>query len=105
MTPTTASILGRCDQREYDLQHQEDEVTNTTKTVLWVPVNEYPWSMDDLTHKKLTCKNHPTAYYLTKHVWQRSLHVIHGPIEHPHKECECPFDDLVVVINNENKED
>jgi hypothetical protein len=66
-----------------------------------VPIREYEWGTDYSWLRQLTCKNHPKAYYLTKNPWARSLHLIHGPDpEKPWVECECPFDDLVVVVGS-----
>lgn len=48
----------------------------------------------------LTCINHPTAKYLTKSPYERGLHFVEGPAETPFRECECPFRDMVVLIDN-----
>lgn len=65
------------------------------------PVKEYPWTDDYSEMHELTCKNHPTAKYLTKNPFARSLHVVNlpkGEIERSVSgECICPFSDLVVI--------
>jgi hypothetical protein len=71
-------------------------------------LHDAPVDWDDLsTMKALTCVHHPSALYTTKNPWQRSLHLITPPSEADMKpgerrtatrECECPFDDLRVVI-------
>lgn len=73
------------------------------------PASGVDWQ-DFSTMKELTCVNHPTAEYLTKNPWQRSLHFIHPCVEamsEPHPdwplhglECPCPFSDFRVVINS-----
>lgn len=54
------------------------------------------WS-DLSTMKHLTCINHPTALYLTKNPWSRTLHWIRASKEFPGSECPCPFEDLRVI--------
>lgn len=62
----------------------------------WIPVNEFKWpEPGGMFH--LTCKNHPTAKYLTKNPFMRHLHFIKAP-EGMYGECPCPFGDLVVII-------
>lgn len=67
-----------------------------------VPVKEFPFPEPGPEHFQLTCKNHPTAKYLTKNPWNRGLHVIELPKgDIPRTatgECTCPFSDLVVII-------
>jgi hypothetical protein len=70
-----------------------------------VPVNEYKWDDDYSYLRKLTCKNHQTAEYLTKNPWQRGLHVIKVPTDaHIERsstgECTCSFGDLVVIVED-----
>jgi hypothetical protein len=66
------------------------------------PTLKEEWK-DYSTMKTLTCRNHPTAEYLTKNPWLRSIHVIRLPESLGDKErtdtgeCRCPFSDLVVV--------
>lgn len=78
-------------------------MTKTLHTLREAPVD---WN-DMSTMKSLTCVNHPGALYSTKNPWERSLHVIQVPTPEDMKpgehrtstgECECPFDDLRVVI-------
>ena len=68
-----------------------------------VPIGEYEWTDDYSFHRTLTCKNHPTAKYLTKNPFYRSIHVVklpEGEIERSETgECTCPFSDLVVVTD------
>lgn len=47
----------------------------------------------------LTCVKHPVAKYLTKNPYQRSIHVIKFGLHN--KECDCPFNDLMVVTDEE----
>lgn len=64
-----------------------------------LPVADVDWS--GFSHKELTCKNHPLARYLSKNPFERGLHFIQGPNGLSslfEKECDCPFDDLRVVI-------
>jgi hypothetical protein len=76
-----------------------------------IPVSEYEWSNDYSYLRTLTCKNHPTAKYLTKNPWQRGLHFIKPPVEAPQEgwplggyECPCSFGDLVVVVEATDQE-
>lgn len=66
-----------------------------------VPVSEYTWTDDYSFLRTLTCKNHPTARYLTKNPWFRSVHLVKRPEGNIPRtetgECTCPFDDLMVV--------
>jgi hypothetical protein len=71
---------------------------------MYIPVNKYPWNEQELEHKTLTCKNHPSARYLTKHAYARNLHLIEVPTDEGIErtdigECTCPFLDMVVVVN------
>jgi hypothetical protein len=77
----------------------------------WVPVREFPWPASDEIGGlfELTCRNHPSAKYLTKHPMFRSLHLIEVPDdvapEHrtkPFGECDCPFGDLIVKPKGES---
>jgi hypothetical protein len=65
------------------------------------PIGEYVWTDDYSFLRTLTCKNHPTARYLTKNPWYRSIHLIkfpEGDIErNENGECTCPFTDLMVI--------
>lgn len=54
------------------------------------------WS-DLSTMKYLTCINHPSALYLTKNPWMRTLHWVKASVEYPGSECPCPFEDLRVI--------
>lgn len=71
------------------------------------PIREYEWTEDYSFMRTLTCKNHPTARYLTKNPWWRQIHIIKFPEgDIPRSgtgECQCPFEDLV-VIEDEEKE-
>jgi hypothetical protein len=77
--------------------------------VTLVPVREYEWTDDYSYLRTLTCKNHPTAKYLTKNPFYRSISVVRlpdGDIERSNTgECTCPFDDLVVVVAESQPED
>jgi hypothetical protein len=72
-----------------------DETTGETRMKL-TPIRDYKWTDDYSFHRKLTCKNHPTARYLTKNPYFRSIHLIKLP-DGETKECTCPFDDLMVI--------
>lgn len=77
----------------------------------WVPVKEFDWASNGLEHQYLTCKNHSTARYLTKHPRMRGLHFIRRADEALRGEgewtdmgeCKCPYEDLVVLVDNEEK--
>jgi hypothetical protein len=65
----------------------------------FIPVREFAWGEPSVLHA-MTCKNHPTAAYLTKNPWERGIHFVKGADEFPYGvECPCPFDDLVVVVD------
>lgn len=51
----------------------------------------------------LTCKNHPTALYSSKNPHQRNLHILKFPNGSPDGECACPFSDLVVLAEGQEK--
>ena len=62
------------------------------------------WS-DLSVMKEMTCKNHPTARYLTKNPSTRGLHFVtvsdegmRGEFEDGKLECPCPFSDLMVIV-------
>jgi hypothetical protein len=68
-----------------------------------VPVREYVWTDDYSFMRKLTCKNHTSALYLTKNPFDRGIHLIKVPddsgIERSETgECVCPFGDLMVIV-------
>jgi hypothetical protein len=87
-----------------------DEGVPVMRDPLLVPIGEaaahgVDWS-DLSTHKTMTCRNHPTAVYLTKNPAIRSVHFVKPCDEAPQAgwplaglECPCPFDDLVVVLD------
>lgn len=60
---------------------------------------EFPSEREVGEMYSLTCRNHPTARYLTKNPYCRQLHFIEGPEGSPFKECACAFDDLVVLVD------
>lgn len=60
------------------------------------PVGEYEWTDDYSFMRSMTCKNHPTARYLTKNPFFRGVHVVKFP-DGMTEECSCPFGDLVVI--------
>ncbi|KIQ62411.1 hypothetical protein TR51_25570 [Kitasatospora griseola] len=68
-----------------------------------IPVRNFEWT-DDLSYMRtLTCKNHPTARYLTKNPFSRGLNLTKWPEDDdtprtPIGECTCPFGDLVVIV-------
>lgn len=65
------------------------------------PAWEYTWTDDYSYMRLLTCRNHPTARYLSKNVWTRSIFVEtppEGDIERTSTgECTCSVYDLVVM--------
>lgn len=65
------------------------------------PIGEYEWTDDYSFLRTLTCKNHPTARYLTKNPWWRGIHIIklpEGDIPRSETgECQCPLLDLAVI--------
>lgn len=74
----------------------------------FVELDEAWTSTGEIEHRYLTCRNHPTARYLTKNPWSRGIHFIAAPIEARDQpdwqgsgpgglECTCPFSDLVVI--------
>jgi hypothetical protein len=62
-----------------------------------VLVKHYPWNADELTTKTLTCVNHLTGRWTTKHIWYRNLHFVRAPDDLA-GECDCPLDDLAVIV-------
>jgi hypothetical protein len=65
------------------------------------PVRDYVWTDDYSFMRRMTCINHPTALYLTKNPFTRSIHLIkvpEGNIERTDMgECKCPFNELAVI--------
>jgi len=72
------------------------------------PIKEYAWTDDYSFMREMTCKNHPTAKYLTKNPFSRGIHIIklpEGDIPRGETgECQCPLSDLVVVEDDINEE-
>lgn len=71
----------------------------------FMPIGEFEWTNDYSYLRTLTCKNHPTARYLTKNPFFRSIGIIALPIDEgiertPTGECTCPFKDLVVIVES-----
>lgn len=64
--------------------------------MIQTPVNEFKFPEPGSKMFQLTCKNHPTAKYLTKNPYSRGLHLINVP-EGFSSECPCAFGDLVVL--------
>jgi len=62
-----------------------------------IRVKLYPWDPDELTTKTLTCVNHPTGRWHTKHIWHRNLHFVRAP-DGLTDECDCPLEDMAVVV-------
>lgn len=63
-----------------------------------IPFGEFNWGPEGKLHP-ITCVNHPTAHYLSKNPWTRSLHFIKAAEGfHPGTECPCPFSDLRVIV-------
>lgn len=90
--------------------------TPTTDSIELVPFDDPRIDWSDLsTLKWITCRHHPTARYLSKNPWTRSLHFIRpcdemlegDPSFRPNRpdgvgslECDCLFSDLVVVLTD-----
>lgn len=72
------------------------------------PISDYEWTDDYSFMRTLTCKNHPTARYLTKNPWWRGIHGIklpEGDIPRSETgECQCPFSALAVIMPEPKKE-
>ena len=69
-----------------------------------IPINLFSFGEPGPEMFVLTCKNHPTAKYLTKNPYQRSVHFIREPEGFRHgQECPCKFKDLVVVTFEETE--
>lgn len=65
----------------------------------YVPIDDFNWADNDMILQHITCKNHTTARYLSKHPYDRSLHFVESAVDMPpFTECSCPFGDLVVVV-------
>lgn len=68
-----------------------------------VEFNSFPWTDDFSWMRLVTCRNHPTAVYYTKNIYQRSLlctKIPEGIVAGRTLtgECPCPVSDLVVVV-------
>jgi hypothetical protein len=57
-----------------------------------VTVGEFDWEANNMDMRYLKCNVHPGTKYLTKHVWQRSIHVISDP-----NKCDCLLSSLIVT--------
>lgn len=73
--------------------------------ITFVPIREYEWTNDYSFMRSVTCMNHPSARYLTKNPWTRTLHIVQLPDgkDIPRTasgECTCPFSDLAVIIHD-----
>lgn len=67
-----------------------------------IKIEDWEWGNDYSYMRTLTCVNHPTARYLTKNPFYRSIGVIALPIDDDIErtatgECICPFEDLRVI--------
>lgn len=75
-----------------------------------VPIREHKWSQDYTYLRNVTCKNHPSARYLTKNPYDRTLHLITYPTgltpdeRDTNGECKCPFSDLVVIVADDGRD-
>lgn len=70
---------------------------NETRPMTLIPVLEYVWTDDMSFMRELTCIHHPTARYLTKNPFSRTLHVVNYP-NGMTGECTCPLRDLAVIV-------
>lgn len=73
--------------------------TKIAKTLLanFTPVADFDWDMNGMQHRTLSCVNHTDLRWVTKNVWERSLHYVgrsDGLYVH---ECPCPLADLRVI--------
>ena len=67
-----------------------------------IPLAEFDWAANDMKLQEITCKNHTTARYLSKHPWQRRLHFVEAAVDMPpFTECPCPLEDLCVVEDSD----
>jgi hypothetical protein len=68
-------------------------------------MKEFEWTDDYSFMRSMTCINHPTARYLTKNPFWRSIHVVRlpeGAIQRSFTgECICPITDLAVIVEEE----
>lgn len=61
-------------------------------------LGDFDWEHNDMELRTITCMSHPSARYLSKHPWQRSLHFVESAVDMPpFTECPCPLKNLVVV--------
>jgi hypothetical protein len=89
-----------------------NSVTGELVTAQLVPIGTFPWSNDYSWMRTVTCINHPTAQYLTKNPYRRTLHTVQLPEGKDIQrtvtgECPCPFSHLAVVVvpgSNEEKD-
>lgn len=73
-------------------------------TIKYVSVHEFKWPAWGQEGESflMTCKNHPTAEYASKNPWTRNLHFLKTAEGFPFGvECTCPFDDLVVLVEED----
>lgn len=71
-----------------------------------IPVGDFKFPAPGPKMFELTCKNHPTARYSTKNPYQRGLHFLQGADDvGPLTECPCPFEDMVVLVEEEKDVD
>jgi ethanolamine utilization microcompartment shell protein EutL len=67
-----------------------------------IKLDDWEWGDDYSYMRTLTCVNHPTARYLTKNPFFRSIGIIAAPVDEGIErtatgECVCPFSDLRVI--------
>jgi hypothetical protein len=67
-----------------------------------IKLGDWEWGDDYSYLRTLTCVNHPTARYLTKNPFFRSIGIITLPTDEGIErtatgECLCPFSDLRVI--------
>lgn len=67
--------------------------------LIWV--YEFPFPEPGPQTFYMTCINHQTARYSTKNPFQRNIHVLAFPEGFGSKECDCPFSEMVVIVNVE----
>jgi hypothetical protein len=67
----------------------------STPVVHTVPVDEFDWEANNMRMQYLTCPRHPNVKYLTKHPWQRRLHIIEWDDANA---CQCGISTMLVMV-------
>lgn len=70
----------------------ETTVTAEVADESTVTVGEFDWESNNMDMKYLTCRVHAGTKYLTKHPWQRTIHVLQDD-----NKCDCLLSSLIVL--------